>query len=830
MKKLLNTAFLYSFAILTATVSPFYTNAQNDVIISVDELEAPIGDTVCLTLIVENFEDIVAMQASVNFNPFLLEFTDVKDISPILGLNENNFGLSQIDTGIFRFNFFNASQPFTLPDSSSMFSLCFRVIGQAESFAAVNITDFPIEIEIIKDFLPVDYQINNGGVHILPSDDFAYVVGSCAADSSLPNGTVFFQVYGDSSQFPVTLEYQHLQSPGLTGDFTFSGPSVFEITTSPAGMMVFTFTQNGITTPTDTVEIFGYGKLKTEFEVVPPSCHDSMDGSIELTGVQPEGVYYVGSWGEDGIFETRIDELENGTYLHYLTDQGGCTVIDTIVLNTTVLEIESIVTDNSCPGDSLGSILVTASGGTPFSGNTYRYTWASGEMQTTLNTLRSNLPSGIYTLTTSDRNGCERTDVFEVINENEINFTPVINNVSCFGGEDGSAEFTLTYLHQEGSPDFVFSFSDSIANIEVDSNQLFIAPLFGGNYTLTVIDTSAGGCLSNIDFEILEADSPLELEIIEQSDESCLGDNDGRIEVAASGGMANPNGEYNFIWSTGVQGAVLDSIGSGEYSVRLTDFLGCERSVIIEIGTTIPPMITGLSSQIPACFNSEDGSIEIQVQEGTGGTLSVNWSNGDIGSQIENLAAGVYTAIVSDEAGCTDEITTELISPDSIILSVVVTDESVSGAFDGDAQISVTGGTATYTYILGENNPTNDPLFTGLTAGEYCVTVIDANECEAEICFSVGVMTSIREIETDMVKNLYPNPAVDFITLELSNEYSANFSFSIVGSDGRVFKSEFQQMTNEQIKISLENLNEGIYYLRLISGDSTQLIPFGIIR
>lgn len=830
MKNAFYTTLLFTFSLVIILLSPLTSFAQDDVIISIDETQVQIGDTVCLPLMVENFEEIVAMQASINFNPFLLEFTDVTDISPILGLNENNFGLSQIDSGIFRFNFFNASEPFTLPDSSSMFSLCFEVIGQAGSFAPVNLTNFPIPIEIIKDFEPVGFGVNNGGVHILPSNNFTYVALSCAADSTLPNGSVFFHVYGDSSQFPATINYQHLQSPGLNGSFVFMESSFLEISMVPSGLMSFSFTQNGIDTPSDTVGIFDFGKLSAEFTVNPPSCHDNMDGSIMLSNVLPEGIYYVASWGENGIFETAIENLENGTFYHYLTDAGGCTIVDTFELNTTPINLEFAVSDNECPGDSTGNILAIASGGTPFSGSTYRYTWASGEMQTTLNTLRSNLPSGIYSLTTSDRNGCERVDEFEVINENEINLSPVISNVSCFGGEDGSASFTLSYLHQDGSPDFVFTFSDSIANIDADSNLLFISPLSGGDYILSVNDTSAGGCTSIFQFEIIEANSLLNLDIVDQSDESCLGENDGRIEIAISGGMTDQSGEYEIIWSNGVDQTINDNLGSGEYSVRVTDFLGCERSALIEIGTTVPPMITALQSQDPVCFDSEDGTIEIQIEEGSGGSLVINWNNGATGAQLDNLGAGIYTAIVTDEKGCTDQITTELTAPDSFVISTVVTDESSSGAFDGGVEIEVMGGTAPYTYILGENNPSSTPVFLELTAGDYCVTVIDANDCETEVCFSVGVMTSTIDLTNNMIARLYPNPARSQITLELKKMLSESVEIQLIRTDGRIYEQVIHLGESNQVVIPIDELIEGIYYLRLISAELSQLIPFSVIR
>lgn len=74
----------------------------------------------------------------------------------------------------------------------------------------------------------------------------------------------------------------------------------------------------------------------------------------------------------------------------------------------------------------------------------------------------------------------------------------------------------------------------------------------------------------------------------------------------------------------------------------------------------------------------------------------------------------------------------------ALTISVVsVVDESCSGRFDGMASISVSGGTAPYTYSwspLGGNAATAS----GLTAGTYTVTVSDANSETASLQVTVG--------------------------------------------------------------------------------------------
>lgn len=74
---------------------------------------------------------------------------------------------------------------------------------------------------------------------------------------------------------------------------------------------------------------------------------------------------------------------------------------------------------------------------------------------------------------------------------------------------------------------------------------------------------------------------------------------------------------------------------------------------------------------------------------------------------------------------------------------------------------------------------------------------------------------NIRDVEdiSHSIK-LYPNPASDFITLEIPHQYDKqNFQAEIINSEGKIVKTLLLSGRNPYI--SLGNLSSGLYLLRL---------------
>lgn len=114
----------------------------------------------------------------------------------------------------------------------------------------------------------------------------------------------------------------------------------------------------------------------------------------------------------------------------------------------------------------------------------------------------------------------------------------------------------------------------------------------------------------------------------------------------------------------------------------------------------------------------------------TGGTspYTYNWSTGQTGASVSGLCAGSYTLIVTDanSMSCTQIIT---ITEPSAISAALSSTQTSCGNSDGTATVTPSGGTGSYTYSWSTTPIQTTQTATGLSAGNYSVTVQDANGC-----------------------------------------------------------------------------------------------------
>lgn len=135
------------------------------------------------------------------------------------------------------------------------------------------------------------------------------------------------------------------------------------------------------------------------------------------------------------------------------------------------------------------------------------------------------------------------------------------------------------------------------------------------------------------------------------------------------------------------------------------------------------------------CFGASTGMINVTV---TGGTAPFTfiWNTGAATEDLVNIPAGEYSLTIFDAEQCQfilDEI--QVLEPLSgISANSVVTHISSFGAHDGAIDVTVSGGTAPYTYLWSNEATTQD--LSNLGPGTYSVVITDANGCN----------TALREI------------------------------------------------------------------------------------
>jgi hypothetical protein len=222
-----------------------------------------------------------------------------------------------------------------------------------------------------------------------------------------------------------------------------------------------------------------------------------------------------------------------------------------------------------CNGQATGASTVTPSGGTA----PYTYAWSNGATSQTAN----NLPSGSYTVTVTDANGC--TDQMSVtINQPQSSLVTTATqvNVLCFGNPSGSIDLSVS----GGTGPYVYSWSNG-------STTQDISNLAGGSYTGTVTDVL--GCTASTSVTITE---PTALSLTTTSTDEMMG-MDGTATVTVSGGTPN----YMYYWMPGGSTmASISGLAAGTYSVMVLDANGCGDTLEVVVGSQVSLDEAGLTS------------------------------------------------------------------------------------------------------------------------------------------------------------------------------------------------------------------------------------------
>lgn len=167
---------------------------------------------------------------------------------------------------------------------------------------------------------------------------------------------------------------------------------------------------------------------------------------------------------------------------------------------------------------------------------------------------------------------------------------------------------------------------------------------------------------------------------------------------------------------------------AGTYSVTLTatnasgsNTYTCTNCITVITGPTV-----ALTPTHPSCFGGANGSIASTV---TGGfsPYTYLWSNGSTAAQPTGLTAGTYSAVVTNNQGCTRQSTVVLTAPTQMSISANTIAPSCNGANDGSITVTATGGTGSKTFVW--NTGATTATLSGLDGGTYTVTATDANGC-----------------------------------------------------------------------------------------------------
>lgn len=450
------------------------------------------------------------------------------------------------------------------------------------------------------------------------------------------------------------------------------------------------------------------------------SCFESGDGEIHVSATGGSGNYYyqLENWNFQGVGD--FYNLEAGTYNITVEDDNQCVGVATATVVEPTEIIATITTGQSTCGNPTGTILVFASGG---SGAGFSYDLDFGTVVNATGTF-SGLMSGDYDIAITDDTGCEAYFGATIADSDGPSITgSTSTDISCNGGSDG----TITITGVVGGT--------GVLQYYIDGGELQTSPVFtdllAGPHTVVVVD--AAGCTAELLITLVE---PAAITVnLSGTNVACYGGASGEIFVAAGGGigtLAYSIDGVNFQFLSTFTG-----LTAGVYTITVKDATQCtsESTFTLPEPSEINLLLGSLNI---TCNGADNGAISASSNGGTGVIeYSIDGVNYQASGSFTGLAPGSYTVYAKDDNGCVKSVGVPITEPTELVLSATTSDVSCAGGNNGVIDLTVTGGTAPYTYVwVGTHFSTTEDIF-NLPGGTYNITVTDANGCTANDIFTI---------------------------------------------------------------------------------------------
>ncbi|MBI4645223.1 MAG: gliding motility-associated C-terminal domain-containing protein, partial [Bacteroidia bacterium] len=242
--------------------------------------------------------------------------------------------------------------------------------------------------------------------------------------------------------------------------------------------------------------------------------------------------------------------------------------------------------------------------------------------------------AGIYFDSLTTIAGCD--SIYQLtltVNPAVLSVTIIIDSVDCYGDCTGKATVTVT----GGIPPYAYLWSDTMQTASIADS------LCAGVYFVTISDSISTIVIDTITI----TEPPMLSDSLTALTPTCESNNNGSADLSVTGGTP----PFGYLWSNLATGQDLSNVSAGNYSVTVSDALGCtvvdsvhiENYIPLEIDTTIINA---------SCIGKADGKIILSVSQGYG-SYSLHWSNEATTDSISSLLAGDYTVTITSSNGCT---------------------------------------------------------------------------------------------------------------------------------------------------------------------------------
>ena len=474
----------------------------------------------------------------------------------------------------------------------------------------------------------------------------------------------------------------------------------------------------------------------------------------------------------------------DGAYTVTASDAAGCTADTSITVSCPeALFLDYSDTEVSCTGYSDASFTATAAGGTGVVTFEVPEVNVLIDFEGSVEYDQAGLPSGTYTFTLTDENGCTLSDVLVIEEPDGLSVDYAVTDVACAGDCNG----LLLANIDGGQLPYVITVTD-LDGLEANPGQLcpgeYIHTTEDGNLC-QVVDTLSILGPDTIQFTFSVTNVP------------CSGADNGQICLDNLEGGTGPLTPQLVPLPTGSLDGTCFNVPAGNYEVLVQDSVGC-TSAFFPAAVQEPANIEILPTITPiSCTGAGDGVLVVDAVGGSGDLEMVSpFVFPTLPDTLFNLGSDSLTLVVADTLGCIDSIIVTIPEPDPVDVEVLGTVfPDCGGDCTGGIEVAISGGTGDLTLYEGAISDSTAVVVSGLVnlcADTYTLYLSDEEQC----------------LDSAIVAIEEPDPLLFDITIQNVTCTGMDDGVAIIGTVGGSGETAWEFVGED---VDVLNLFEGEY-------------------
>ncbi|HZV68215.1 MAG TPA: gliding motility-associated C-terminal domain-containing protein [Saprospiraceae bacterium] len=706
------------------------------------------GDTICVPVTVTGFVNIVIVQMEIIWDSDVLDFIEISNIA-LPNINTADFNHSGPNALKFIPLNLDLTNGETLPDGSTLFEVCFRIIGTPGSSSVVGVSPyFDFEVADIVSVIPSDSV--SCTMNVTNAVDLVGFLTSCGPAILGDDGTMDLTVYGGTPGYTVTWTETISGTPGGPVIVpTEGGNTLINVPFGNYDVLVTDGLGNTVTYNTD-VDTLG---LSIVTRLKHPTCYKFENGTIRIIPVGGSAPYsyiwkslsdptkagsgFIRNVGDSSL----VTSLADGMYSILVKDDNGCEeeVIIELLDKPFIFTVNNLH-DATCNGSADGFIDLTISGGTPDASLNYTISITPNFVVTSNAVTIGLLNPGRYCITVDDEvSQCDTVYCFDIGAMNIITANVSAFDAPCFGTNGNVSVRGLT--NGVSGPMYTYTiYNHGVQETSVtDIVGIFnYSPLSPGDYMIIVEE---GLCKSDsIPFTIGEP-LPMTVSLSGSSLDNCVMNGIGAAWFEITNGM----GPYILSAGSGVQdGDTLEKLNSGNYTLTVTDSKGCKANLPFTIHDYDDNEEADITFQIDGT-PCDGGTVTVLYQGGNPPPGSgIVWSNDSITQTIPIVQGETLSVhiLLGNPIFCFIDDTVILncdkkLDIDITVIQPLCNDEAAGGPYTGTVIVDTVNAVAPVTWTWSIPDVTTTGIYAGLSPGKYYVTVTDALDSIAVDSFEI---------------------------------------------------------------------------------------------